>query len=215
MTFLQNPPSKAAFKKLVKCAVTDHWENKLRGQAMFLRDKSLKYFIPESEFMSLSSSHRIFLTCGSSPYEMAKAVVQARFLSGRARVESLTKNWDLTNKDGICQLCRMDRPLPGTIEHLLLSGGCPALADARLSMLSMIQAYLVPRPYLLPLFEQLFGQDEKTTMQFLLDCSVLPPIIRLSQESEIPALQDIFYLTRTYVFKIFVTRRRLLGLPKR
>ena len=108
-------------------------------------------------------------------------------------------------------LCQMIRPLPGTIEHLLLSGGCPALVDARLSMLSMMKAYMVPRAYLLPIFDELYGRDEKTTMQFLLDCSVLPPIIRLSQESENPVLRDIFYLTRTYVFKLFVTRRRLLG----
>ena len=209
ITFLQNPPSKAAFKKLVKSAVTDYWEQKLRGQALFLRDKSLKYFIPE--YMSLSSTHPIYSTCGSSPYEVSKAVIQARFLSGRARVESLTKHWDMTNKDGICQLCQMIRPLPGTIEHLLLSGGCPALVDARLSMLSMFQAYMVPRPYLLPIVDELFGKDETTTMQFLLDCSVLPLIIRLSQQSENPVLHDIFYLTRTYVFKLFVTRRRLLG----
>ena len=212
ITILQNPPSKAAFKKLVKSAVTDFWEQKLRGQAMFLRNKSLKYFHPE--FMSLSSTHPIFLTCGSSPYEASKAVIQARFLSGRARVESLTKYWDLTNKEGICPLCQLIRPLPGTIEHLLLSGGCPALVEARLSMLSMINAYLVPRPYLLPVFDELFGRDEKTTMQFLLDCSVLAPVIRLSQKSENPVLHDIFYLTRTYVFKLFVTRRRLLGHTK-
>ena len=77
-------------------------------------------------------------------------------------------------------------------------------------MLSMMNAYMIPRAYLLPIFDELFGRDEKTTMQFLLDCSVLPPIIRLSQESENPVLRDIFYLTRTYVFKLFVTRRRLL-----
>ena len=93
---------------------------------------------------------------------------------------------------------------------------CPALVDARLSMLSMMKAYMVPRAYLLPIFDELFGRDEKTTMQFLLDCSVLPPIIRLSQQSENPVLHDIFYLTRTYVFKMFVTRRRrLLGLTTR
>ena len=209
ITILQNPPSKIAYKKLVKSAVTDFWEQKLRGQAIFLRNKSLKYFYPE--FMSLSTTHPIFSTCGSSPYEVSKAIIQARVLSGREKVESLTKYWDLNNKDGICPLCQLIRPLPGTIEHLLLSGGCPALVDARLSMLAMINAYLVPRAYLLPVFEELFGRDESTTMQFLLDCSVLSPIIRLAQESENPVLHDIFYLTRTYVFKVFVTRRRLMG----
>ena len=161
--------------------------------------------------MSLSQTHPIFLTCGSSPYEVSKAVVQATFLSGRARVESLTKHWDMSNKDGICALCRNIQLAKGTIEHLLLLGSCPALADSRLSMLSMMQSYLVSRPYLLPIFQKLFGNDDLTTMQFLLDCSVMSDIILLQQKSENPILTDIFYLTRSYVFKIFVTRRRLLS----
>ena len=210
ITFLNNPPSKFTFKNLVKSSVIDFWEHKLRGEAMFLRDKSLRYFMPE--FMSLSSTHPIFSTCGSSPYEVSKAVFQARALSGRARVESLTKHWDMSNRAGICLLCRSVKQVSGTIEHLLLSGGCPALAEARLSMISLFQAYLVPRPYLLPVFEELFGKDDHMTMQFLLDCSVLAPVIKLSQESEFPVIQEIFYLTRSYVFKVFVTRRRLLGL---
>ena len=132
-------------------------------------------------------------------------------MSGRARVESLTKHWDMSNRAGICSLCRMTKPVSGTIEHLLLIGGCPALVEARLSMISLIQAYLVPRPHLLPIFKQLFGKDDSTTMQLLLDCSVLAPIIKLSQESEFPVMREMFYLTRSYVFKIFVTRRRLLA----
>ena len=61
--------------------------------------KFLKYWHPA--YMLLSQTHPLFPTCGSSPYEISKAVVQTRFLSGRARVESLTKHWDKanTNKD--------------------------------------------------------------------------------------------------------------------
>ena len=140
-----------------------------------------------------------------------KAVVVARFLSGRGRVESLTRHWDKTNSDGICPLCRIVKPVLGTIQHILLNGGCPALVEARLSMLSFIQAYLVPRPYLFPIFLKLWGNDDSTTMQFILDCSVLPDIIKCNSDSENPIMNDIFYLTRTYVFKLFVTRRRLLG----
>ena len=94
--------------------------------------------------MSLTTSHPNFSTCGSSLNELSKAVVQARFLSGRARVESLTKYWDMSNKDGGCLLCQLTNPLPGAIEHLLLAGDCPALVDARLSMMPMIKAYRVP-----------------------------------------------------------------------
>ena len=98
------------------------------------------------------------------------------------------------------------------MEHFLLSGGCPALVEARLSMLSFIQAYMVPRPYLFPIFQALWNVEESLTMQLLLDCSVIPIVIKLEQESENPVMKDLFYLSRTYVFKIFVTRRRLLEL---
>ena len=206
VTFLDNPPSKASFKSQVSSAVIEHWEQKLRGQASLL--DSLKYFSPS--FMSLSSTHPIFSTCGSSPYEVSKAVVQARYLSGRARVEALTKHWDTANKEGICPLCRDTDPVLGTLEHLLLSGGCPALAEARLSMLSFFNAYMVPRPYLLPLIKPCWSNDESLTMQFLLDCSIIPSIIRSSQESSEPVMKDLFYMTRTFVFKIYITRRRML-----
>ena len=162
ITFLTNPPTKHTYKRLVKSAVLDHWEKKLRAEASFLREASLKYFDPT--FMSLSTTHPIFTTCGTSPYEVSKAVIQARWLSGRARVEYL-------------------------------------------------QAYMVPRLYLFPIVRALWGgDDDSLTMQLLLDCSVMPEVIKLSQESENPVMKDIFYLTRSYVFKIYATRRRLLGL---
>ena len=171
---------------------------------------SLKYFHPA--YMSLSQTHPLFTSCGSSPYEISKAVVQARYLSGRARVESLTKHWDKANKAGTCPLCRSIQPTEGTIEHVLLSGGCPALVDARLSMMSLIQAYLVSHPYLFPIFQSLWGKDDVQTMQFLLDCSAISSVRQLVQDSEKPILRDLFYLTRSYVFKLFVTRRRLISL---
>ena len=208
ITFLDNPPTKDSFKRLVKSAVMDHWEKKLRAEASFLKENSLKYFDPK--FMSLSTTHPLFTTCGTAPYEVSKAVIQARYLSGRARVESLTRHWDNTNKEGICPLCKIVKPTVGTIEHFLLSGGCPALVEARLEMISFFQSYMVPRPYLFPIFQALWGHDDYLTMQLLLDCSVIPEVIKLCQESENPVMKDIFYLTRTYVFKIYVTRRRLL-----
>ena len=103
--------------------------------------------------MSLSATHPIFSTCGASPYEVSKASVQARYLSGRARVEALTRHWDCSNKEGFCLLCNDVSPALGTLEHLLLSGGCPALAEARLEMINFFEAYLVSRPYLFPVFK--------------------------------------------------------------
>ena len=140
---------------------------------------------------------------------MAKAAVQARYLSGRGRVEALTKHWDMANQEGICSLCKDVEPVVGTLEHILLSGGCPALAEARLTMLSFFQAYMVSRPYLLPLMQACWEKEEPLTMQLILDCSVIPLIIKTSQESSQPISKDIFYMMLTFVFKIYTTRRRL------
>ena len=206
ITFLDNPHSKITFKNLTKSKVIDYWEKQLRAEASHL--DSLQYFHPQ--YMSLSTSHPLFSTCNNSPYQATKAVIQSRYLSGRARVESLTKHWTPSNPEGICQLCADINPTPGNLEHLLLSGGCPALADARLSMLSFMQAYMVSRPYLLPLFKVCWDKDPTLTMQFLLDCSVIPAVISLNQETSGVILHDVFYLTRTYIFKVHITRRRLL-----
>jgi len=70
----------------------------------------------------------------------------------------------------------------------------------------------VSLPLSLPNFQALWGVDDSLTVQFLLDSSVIPEVIKVSQESENPVINDIFYLTRSYVFKIPVTRRRLLGI---
>ena len=86
------------------------------------------------------------------------------------------------------------------------------MVDARLSMISLIQANLVSRPYLFPIFQSLWGKDDMQTMQFLLDCSALPLVRQQAQEFENPILRDLFYLTRSYVLKLNVTRRRLIGL---
>ena len=86
--------------------------------------------------MSLTKTHPLYLTCGSSPFESSKAVVQGRYLSGRGRLESLTKYWDPTNKEGYCLLCKphSDNPHLASLAHMLLPGGCEMLCDARLFM---------------------------------------------------------------------------------
>ena len=208
ITFLNTPPTKLSFKNLVKSSVVDYWERKLRGEAAVFKESSLKYFSPE--YMSLSITHPLFSTCAGSPYEVSKAKLQARYLSGRARVESLTRHWNPSNKEGLCPLCRDVTPSLGTMEHIFLSGGCPALIDARLCMLSFIQAYMVPRQYLLPLMKSCWGVSDSLTMQLLLDCSVIPEVIQATQEASNPVMSDLFYLTRTYIFKLHRTRQRLL-----
>ena len=68
--FFDNPPSKFSFKSKMKSAVMDYWEQHLQAQADLL--PSLKYFSPQ--FMSLSTTHPMFVTCTSSPYEVYRHV---------------------------------------------------------------------------------------------------------------------------------------------
>ena len=79
-------------------------------------------------------------------------------------------------------LCKHVKPAIGSLEHILLSGGCPALTESRLMMLSFFNSYMVSRPYLLPLIQEVWEVNDKLTMQFLLDCSTIPSIIKASQE---------------------------------
>ena len=82
---------------MIKKKILDYWEKKLRSDALNL--PSLKYFHPH--YYSLSSPHPLWTTAGSSPYEVKKAVVQARMLSGRYRTEMLRRHWS-ENKEGHC-----------------------------------------------------------------------------------------------------------------
>ena len=111
ISFLDSPPTELSYKSVIKSAVLDHWNQKLRGQALMLQ--SLKYFHPS--YMSLTSTHPIFSTCGNSAYEISKAFVQSRYLSGRARIESLTKHWDTSNKEGLCLLCKDIDAVPSSL----------------------------------------------------------------------------------------------------
>ena len=100
----------------------------------------------------------------------------------------------MSNRTGICPLCRLVKPVSGTIEHLLLSGGCPCLKQG-CQWYPLLQQTWSPSNYY-------WRTMNPTTMQFLLDCSVLEPALKLSQESESDQI------------KVFVTQRWLLFLAR-
>ena len=78
-TLLSTPPTKEAYKSLVKKHVVNYWELLLRSEAESL--PSLEFFHPS--YMSLSTPHPLWRTAGASPTKVVMATVQARFLSGR------------------------------------------------------------------------------------------------------------------------------------
>ena len=129
LPILQSPPGYEYWKRMCKSKVIDYWENKLRAEADLL--PSLEFFKPS--FMSLAK-HHIILTFAHSPFEVGKAIVAIKMLSGRYPTDKLSRHWNNQNPEGLCQLPGCHSAL-GDLPHMLTT--CPALADARSKMLSL------------------------------------------------------------------------------
>ena len=89
ISLLDCPPSKTSAKNLFKTRIVDYWQTKFRNESSHL--SSLEYFKPN--FMSLLVPHPIWSTCGSNPYEISKAIIQAKMLSGRYRSDRLLRHF--------------------------------------------------------------------------------------------------------------------------
>ena len=199
ISVLDFPPTKDDFKKLINAHVTSYWEVKLRGEATLL--PSLRYFKPE--YMSLKTPHQLWKTAGSNPYEVAKAIQQARFLSGRYRAGNLEKHWS-QNKEGTCLNCHKGTE---TTEHILIF--CKAYTETKKNLYSLWLSTKIPAVYQLVL--RALSSDKDYLLQFLLDCSVLPTVIRAAQEHGSIIYKELFYLTRTWCFAIHKQRMKGLG----
>ena len=197
---LQSPPTHYQWKTLTKNKVLDWWQTKFRGVAEHM--DSLEFFNPS--FMSLSTPHPLWTTAGS-PFEVSKAVVTARMLSGRYRTDKLMSNWNSSNQAGLCRLPGCDGQV-GTLSHILLH--CPALLEARAKAISHWSAFLVPRPWLFPVVSHHTIGGDQLQLQFLLDPSVLPLVISSSKTMP-EILSSCFYLARTWNFTIHLTRDKL------
>ena len=202
LLILQSPPKHLYWKKLTKSMVLDFWTAKFRGEAEHL--DSLQFFNPS--YMSLSSPHPLWTSAGS-PFEVRKAVVTARMLSGRYRTDSLMRHWSSSNPSGLCRLPGCENQL-GTLTHILLH--CPALAAARANCISHWTAFLVPRPWLLPIVSHHTLSGDQLHLQFLMDPSVLPMVINSAIEKpDTDILNSSFYLSRTWNFTIHLSREKI------
>ena len=206
LSLLQNPPTKATYKHLVKSKVLDYWENELRLKATPMR--SLQFFKPE--FMSLSKAHPIWVTSKNNPYETNKAIIQARLLSGRYRTESLCRHWS-DNTAGVCLLhsCFKDQMMED-VSHILVI--CASLASVRDRLFTFFSNYGVSHPHLMQAITGFLSSTSTSyKTQFLVDCSVLPEIILLQQHYGKIVLNELFYITRTWCFTIHRERLRMLN----
>ena len=204
---LQHPPTKGIFERLVKSHVIRYWETKLRQEAKNLT--SAPYFVPE--FMSLTKPHPIWSSCGSNPFEVHKAVITARMLSGRYPTDQLQRHWT-QNKAGICLLptCASSKSL-GSLEHLLLM--CPALAPTRLKLLELAEKVSTNDSAVSSLLLTVIksGQSQ-AIMQIILDCSTTPDIISHTQKYGSSVRDKILYFGRTWCYSIHRERMIQMGL---
>jgi hypothetical protein len=208
LTLLHNPQTKEMFKKSVKSKVIDFWESHLRAEAASLQDHSLKYF--HASFMSLTKPHPLWSTSGSNPFEIHKAVIQARMLSGRYVTDKLSRHWT-RNKSGIYLTPGCSGQHIGSLEHLLLF--CPALTEARSGIIKLCLTVASESDDLRNIiYTMLSGQTVEKVMQFILDCSTMPEVIRLSQNSTQDTLERLFYISRSWCYTMHRTRMNKLGL---
>ena len=155
--------------------------------------------------MSLTSPYPMWATA-RSPFEVKKAVVVARMLSGRYRTDRLVRHWSTTNPTGVCLLPGCSGEEVGSLEHILVY--CPALSTVRSDIVKLWSNFMVPRKYLFPVVSNL-TKHENTFMQLLLDPSSIPSVITATQESS-DILPCCFYLSRTWIYSIHLRRMKLM-----
>jgi hypothetical protein len=106
-------------------------------------------------------------------------IIQLHLLSGRARLGSLLRHFSHQN-DGICELYHLE------IEYLtyFLLPRCPLLHERAEVLLTYMQTVLMGSEACSTLLKNILlacKEDSNLWVQFVLDCSVLPPVITASQ----------------------------------
>ena len=169
----------------------------MRNEAALL--PSLAYFKPE--YMSLSSPHPLWLSAGTSPYEVIKATVQATMLSGRFRTEKLCRHWS-RNKLGLClaQTCTMRNAIED-LEHILVK--CESMERKRQNLLQFTHNYGIQQTQIIQnILYQYCNPKHPKFVQFLLDCSSIPSIICAVQEFGSQILNPLFHVSRTWCYAL-------------
>ena len=198
---LTDPPSALSYKQTTKLKVLDFWSTKLRNEV--IRLDSLTMF--RADFMSLSHPHPIWTSAGSSPFEVKKATVQARMLSGRYRTCWLRRHWS-GDQSGICRVCYAK---PGTLQHFA-TGECTGLASAVTRAVSLWECFLQQNHELTPIVTHYFMKED--FLNFLLDPTTKPLSISLAQSHGSHITEKLCYITRTWLYYMHKERLKLLGL---
>ena len=148
------------------------------------------------------------MSCGSSPWEVEKAVTQSRLLSGRYRLEALSGHWTAWNRAGLCSLPECwatPASHKGTVEAFLMT--CPSLSATRVELTIATCRFLHDHPHLEEVVTECLSVNP---VQFLLDCSTMHPVIKAVQTHGEEVMHKLFKLTRNYCHRLHVTRNKLI-----
>ena len=206
LKLLYEPLQSQIYKKLVKSKVVDYWELQLRNSSEDL--SSLPYFKPA--FMSLTKPHPMWIACKSNPFEVHKAVITARMLSGRYLTDKLQRHWT-QNKLGKCLLPNCSPFSVGSLEHLLLH--CSSLARIRSKLLCLLSSVAEEHIVLKTIiFNAILSHDHSELMQLLLDCTTMQPVIETYRVFGTHIRDRLLYIGRTWCYSIHRERMSQLGL---
>ena len=202
LVLLENPLSKEISKFLIKSKVLDYWQTKFRVSASEF--SSLRYF--KTDFMSLCHTHPLWTSCGKNSFEVTKAVVQARFLSGRYRTETLSSHFSPGNSL-LCSICPED--IIGSIEHILTE--CSALKNTRTQLIKAFKNNVSYSIETKTIILQYLSASMEPMTQFLVDPSMIPKTILEVQRKNKNILSELFHFTRSWCYSMHLKRLHLQG----
>jgi hypothetical protein len=207
LQLLSDPPSSSSFKNTCKKKFLDFWNRKLCASAS--GKDSLILF--KAGVMSLTRPHPIWTSAGCSSYEVRKATVQARMLSGRYRTCWLRRHWS-GDSSGHCRIpgCRDQL---GTLQHLA-TGECPGLSTSLVKATTLWSSVLKDNPVLFPIIKQCSIGPPDAFLAFLVGQTTQSPVISLTQTHGTIISEKLCYMTRTWLFQMHKERLKLLNLWK-
>ena len=118
----------------------------------------------------------------------------------------LTKHWSGTAKDGFC-LSSTCINQPETTEHILIH--CGAYLNCKRRLYSLWLS--TKNSFVLKLVLEALSSETDYLVQFIIDCSVLPSVVRATQSHGEDILNELFYLTRSWCFAVHKQRMKMLG----
>ena len=123
--------------------------------------------------------------------------------------ERLPRQWSANPKGScLCPSC-FGLEISEDVEHILLH--CPSLSTTRASLAKFTLDYAKDNPDIQSVLLEYTKPTNPLFVQFLLDCSVIPRVISLTQLYGTNTLFKLFKVTRAWCYSLHRNRLKLLG----